>query len=481
MKKVLAVLLIALNVFPWIATAHEEEEFDASCDIYDVRAFEKEGSNFELMGLEDDTLEKFEKKMIDAWQNMDSSVTLYPDVEIKVNDLNTYFATVLYENPEYYYVNRSYSYTKRNGYVVSLSKITYTENDMDDVRQTWEEVRKATDEILLLITGDMTDVEKIFAVHDYLVFNYVYDITDMDQTYMIFLKKSGVCAAYSEAFQHMMNILGINCTLVSSDEMQHIWNMVEVDGKWYHIDVTWDDPVYDRFAIAYHDHILLSADAMSEMDHYGFAPYYSATDTTYDNALWRQSTGGVCSVGGVMYYINGNNLIDESGNVIFKNLDGGDGKWLVGGGGYFSSGMYSGLCKVNGVLYFNTDEAICSYDPSSGKTEIVLEKVGICGLYADKNKVIYNQYDRQTGRFVKDGEIKVCDMIVNEPFVEEGEVKVRLFNDGEKALWVIRDGDYKVEKVEKGDLFNLEQSIDEGAVYIWTENMAPLTKKFEIK
>ncbi len=478
MKKAAIFMLVLMSLLSCSVLA-SEEVFDAVCDIYDVNSV-REDFDVKLMEAGKSTKDLFEEKVVVAWEDMSSSVVLYPDVKIKASEINSYFSTALYENPQYYYVNRSYSYTKKGDYVAELKKMTYSESDKDAVEKTRKEIEAATNEILLSITGDMTDAEKIFAVHDYLALNYVYDIEDLDQTYLILLKKSGLAAAYSEAFQHLMNVLDINCTLVSSDEMMHIWNMVEVDGDWYHIDVTWDDPSYDRFAMVSHEYLLLSEDGIRAMEHSGFSSPYEATNKKYENEAWRSTTASVVSCDGVLYYVSENNIVDENGKVIFENLDGGDGKWSIGGNRFFR-GVYSGLCKINNILYFNTDKAVYSYDPIEDKTEKVLEQGGICGLYADKNKLVYNKYDAESGRFVKNGEIRVCDVVINKPFVENGKLKVRLFNDGEKAVWVIANGDYEIEKVAKGGLVNLEYEMSDGSVYIWRDDMTPLTEKFEIK
>ncbi len=59
------------------------------------------------------------------------------------------------------------------------------------------------------------------------------------------LKKVAVCDGYSHAFQMVMRKLKIPCRFVtgSSGGVGHAWNMVKLSGKWYHIDVTFDDPI----------------------------------------------------------------------------------------------------------------------------------------------------------------------------------------------------------------------------------------------
>jgi hypothetical protein len=112
------------------------------------------------------------------------------------------------------------------------------------------------------ITADCkTDREKVKAVHDWLVKNVKYDYdnylsgTIPYSSYRIegaMLEGKAVCQGYAEAFELFMNVLGIPCELISGTGnngsgtwVNHAWNKVYLDGRWYYIDTTWDDPVPD--------------------------------------------------------------------------------------------------------------------------------------------------------------------------------------------------------------------------------------------
>lgn len=106
----------------------------------------------------------------------------------------------------------------------------------------------------------MTDLEKVAAVHDWLVLNCQYDpyvannheeytaggVTYRENTlvysaYGAFVEGNAVCQGYALAFQALMNRAEIPCYFVSGQN--HAWNVVPMDGTWYYVDVTWDDPV----------------------------------------------------------------------------------------------------------------------------------------------------------------------------------------------------------------------------------------------
>lgn len=126
-----------------------------------------------------------------------------------------------------------------------------------------------------------TDKENIKAIHDYLVNNTDYDMknykkgTIPESSYRITgILQHGVsvCNGYMENFQLLMDMLGINCISVSGKAnngsgngyQKHAWNMVEIDNKWYWIDVTWDDP--SNVKMLRYDYYLLT-DKQMKTDH----------------------------------------------------------------------------------------------------------------------------------------------------------------------------------------------------------------------
>lgn len=115
--------------------------------------------------------------------------------------------------------------------------------------------------------GCVTNQERIKVVHDWLVKNVAYDYdnyvlrTIPERSYGMegpILYGKAVCQGYAEAFSYFMDVLGIECEMVTGTAnngnglwIGHAWNKVNVDGNWYYIDVTWDDPLPDRGASVY--------------------------------------------------------------------------------------------------------------------------------------------------------------------------------------------------------------------------------------
>ena len=96
-----------------------------------------------------------------------------------------------------------------------------------------------------------TDYDTVKNVHDYLIDNFEYDTntemanhTDIDG----FRDKKMVCSGYSLATYYLLNKLGIETRIITGfggdtgeQSENHMWNLVRLDGKWYNLDVTWDD------------------------------------------------------------------------------------------------------------------------------------------------------------------------------------------------------------------------------------------------
>lgn len=93
----------------------------------------------------------------------------------------------------------------------------------------------------------MTDYEKEMAIHNYIInaCSYAKDTSNEDiyNAYGCLVNGEAVCQGYSQAFELLLRIAGIDSIMIFGEARldSHAWNMVNVDNKWYHVDVTWDD------------------------------------------------------------------------------------------------------------------------------------------------------------------------------------------------------------------------------------------------
>lgn len=108
-----------------------------------------------------------------------------------------------------------------------------------------------------IITPGMSDLEKAVVVHDYITYTIDYDYDDYlagtipNTSYnpLGALQTSwAVCDGYAQLFLALAKAAGLEVTYVSGvvdgggKVEGHAWNQIKIDGKWYNVDVTWDDP-----------------------------------------------------------------------------------------------------------------------------------------------------------------------------------------------------------------------------------------------
>lgn len=109
-----------------------------------------------------------------------------------------------------------------------------------------------------VVPADGTDYDRELAVHDWMIAHGRYDNNTLsqlpnfqenpnnDNPYGFLVDGVGICLGYTRTFQLFMDLLGIECITVEgaayNNTADHAWNQVLLDGEWYCVDVTWDDP-----------------------------------------------------------------------------------------------------------------------------------------------------------------------------------------------------------------------------------------------
>lgn len=323
-----------------------------------------------------------EQVVYDGMKKNNASISV-ASFQLSANELKTAVENVLNTSPELFYVNKSYSYsTAEDGTVHNL--IPKYNSSGEELQKQKEYYYTQVAQIVNLVQPSWTDLEKIIFVHDYLAQNYSYDTNySIYDTYNFFVQQKGVCQAYTLTFLAIMKELGIETSVAVSDSMAHIWNLVRLNGNWYHIDNTWDDPVNDRFGLASHNNLLLSDTAIatcrggSSDYHTSWSAPYTCTDTTYDSYFWENSISPFQYSDGVWYYTYYNS--DTNSSVLasynFQSAKSTDlitiGNWYTAENNHYTK-CYSGLNVYNKKIYYNSASAIYSYEPNTHTSTTVL-------------------------------------------------------------------------------------------------------------
>ncbi|MCI5752834.1 MAG: hypothetical protein MR038_10225 [Oscillospiraceae bacterium] len=119
----------------------------------------------------------------------------------------------------------------------------------DEAERMQEELRQVTDRIMNETAG-FSDYEKILYFHDYLVRNCVFSLEGENYTvYSALCRGYAQCEGYAFSFKYLCGLSGIDCITVTGTNAQgdtHAWNIVSLNGIWYNVDCTWDDPVLEN-------------------------------------------------------------------------------------------------------------------------------------------------------------------------------------------------------------------------------------------
>ena len=170
-----------------------------------------------------------------------------------INDLYDIIENTDYIQAINNYVDPFNSYATINFTTDSLGKInikldkSYSNNQINKINEIIENFIKNN------IQPTLSDRQKIKLFHDFVIDNTVYDQDfklDMDKNsypyhpynaYGPLIEGKGICSGYSDAMAIFLDKIGVKNYKVSNKE--HIWNVVYLDSTWYHLDLTWDDPV----------------------------------------------------------------------------------------------------------------------------------------------------------------------------------------------------------------------------------------------
>lgn len=334
-------------------------------------------------------LEKLIVEGIKAWQtSIDVS-----ELGLTRDDINNgAVRSIINSHPEFISLSGGYTYWTSGS---SITKIAFTY--LTNAKEEQQELDAALQEVKSKIdTSGMSDEEIVLAYHEYLTSTVAYAYEDYFNgtiaanhgydMYGALVKHSCVCQGYAETMFYLLREAGLSCAIASSENINHAWNIVKIRGNWYHIDATWDDPVWDMPGRSYHDYFLVSFDTMNKntlINHtkdrtdmvvsaqWGDT-YTTAVDTTYESGkFWNGIEKAIFYKDGYWYSISEGssktsfniNKYQYSTN-INKVLYSGTAKWTTPSGGYYS-GVYSSIYLRGDNLYFTTPDSLNKIDITS--------------------------------------------------------------------------------------------------------------------
>lgn len=267
-----------------------------------------------------------------------------------------------------WYTTRTYtfSYDQQTNHI-----LTFIPANLDETAYDRDRYEQRLNEILAETVFDgMSQWQIALSVHDYLVSHAAYDESLTLRTgYDLLIGGSAVCVGYTEVYQQLLVRAGVPCRIVSSPDMEHQWNLVNIDGAWYHVDVTWDDPVPDLQGHVSHHYFLLTDEEIrtGEGPHYGWDSEIICTDTRFSEGFWKEIRSRICYTSAdTCCLIREENwkstLCSRNGAGEETAVYADDGVSLdLGDGAYIYPHM--GLSLWNGRLWFSDSQTVYSLNP----------------------------------------------------------------------------------------------------------------------
>ena len=145
---------------------------------------------------------------------------------------------------------------------------TYSDSDISLINAKVDEVEQE------IWTDNMSQVDKIRAAHDYIINHSEYDSERSDYNIVKYksdtafgplLEGYSLCGGYTDAMELFLEDMGIKSYKISSEN--HVWNAVYLNNAWYHLDLTWDDPITtDGSDILEYNFFLITTSELSELE-----------------------------------------------------------------------------------------------------------------------------------------------------------------------------------------------------------------------
>ena len=361
-------------------TGSEPEKVKPTND-YDNRLLPNDESDVAEVVVAEELFDGFSTELIDKVAKAMFSYSANVDISsfnISTKDTVALFSAIAKYYPSEYSILSRSDFTYRIVYSPSRKIITgirfYYDNTLSsDAYQRRVKETNAAIESLVAKTKGMNDFEKALYVHDYIILNCEYDLdllnlikaegtldgevySERYTEYSVLVNGTGICGSYALAYRAVMNACGVECLYLSSKAMNHAWNMIKLDGKWYHVDCCWDDPTPDRYGEARRTYFLRTDDEIMELNHYSWTPNeYKATSSKY-SAMPRYADT-------VQKYENGSWYFLESGS-LYKADSCGNNRRLV-------SPMTATTFDVeDGEIYYSYGRGIYDLNEKSGASTL---------------------------------------------------------------------------------------------------------------
>lgn len=322
-----------------------------------LRASEADGTGtaslrFYAMPMSDLDREAAEAALVKGWSDREEGVSI-DSYGIPAEGYPQFYWNVLNKHPEFFYVLSTVGYSIKGDYQVYYDN-SYTEEDI--VR-----FHACVEDIIDQVPAGLNDLQKLLWVHDYIITHCQYDYSlQKFNAYNALVEREAVCQGISLAYLYLMEQLGVEVEFVSSSRMNHAWNLVELEGEYYHVDCTWDEgEAGNSESYCSHRNFLKSESGLRSissnrkgMDWMGAETGRVndlATSTKYDSYFWDAVYSAIPMAEGYYGYVSGNRFY-------LQRMDGTEANAVNDPAGGIN--RKSAVITDGNTFCYNTDEAL---------------------------------------------------------------------------------------------------------------------------
>lgn len=206
---------------------------------------------------EDETITIADSKTGEERDYIGLQVTLPESLESQ-EEIQRLYTAFTWDNPQFFYIGNTYSFEGyqmgENNYYNTIS-LVLTMNQAERTAAAGR-LEQTVTEILDQRPAAADAFETELYLHDTLTARCSYDQNTAEcptpaerypnafTSYGALVEGRAVCEGYSRAMQLLMHRVGMECTLVSGFSTEgeaHMWNLVMIDSRCYHLDATWND------------------------------------------------------------------------------------------------------------------------------------------------------------------------------------------------------------------------------------------------
>ncbi|MBQ8697009.1 MAG: S-layer homology domain-containing protein [Clostridia bacterium] len=377
MKRLIALFLIILMLFSNLLPATADAGYGAELpSYYGMRSANLQGYYSEPAGFPDGLYDYLVQKFRDCEKQID--ITGY---RLTMADHYAIMEVITNSEPELFHLLNSWDYyLDYTGKYVTVFVPHYS-REKAEYDEALKYVRSEADSVVAMVDESWSDLEKALFFHDYLIAWYEYDTSLVVQDIYHFMKSGyGVCEGYQLYYMYLLDKVGIENDYIASRTMAHVWNRVRIDGQWYNVDVTWDEPDNNHVAEIKHRYFMVSDAAIP--DHFGSDSDITCTDTKYDDHSWRDAHAAIVPLNGKWYTIIDDYIAEYvpatgEGQKVLDLTE----HWPDDTSGRLWADSLSGLSYYKNCLIFISPKALMAYNPDTHAVKVLKQYTGLGYLY----------------------------------------------------------------------------------------------------